>query len=104
MVQMTPEEFEEMRRKPDPESLSQVDKDIIGQTCRLEIPFRDVVKMRQAAELLRGYANLLDFYSRRGDLPARSILVHLRLEASMLNHKLRGTKGRGRPRNEETEN
>ena len=94
----TVEDALKRREIPDPESLSQIDREIIGETCRLEIPFRDVVKMRQAAELLRGYADLLDFYSRRGDLPARTILFHLRSEASALSKKLRDVRGRGRPR------
>jgi hypothetical protein len=94
---LTPEQVLDMRRKPDPEELSQVDKDIIGETCRLEIPFRDVYRMRQTAELLRGYADLLDFYSRRTDLPPRTILFTLRSEARILNRKLRETRGRGRP-------
>jgi hypothetical protein len=96
----TLEEGLSRKRVPDPEELSQVDKDIIGETCRLEIPFRDVYRMRQTAELLRGYADLLDFYSRRTDLPPRTILFHLRTEARVLNAKLRATRGRGRPKRE----
>lgn len=98
MVNITPEKVLEMRRKPDPNELSQVDRDIIGETCRLEIPFRDVYRMRQTAELLRGYADQLDFYSRRTDLPPRTILFHLRAEARVLNKALRETRGRGRPK------
>ena len=86
------------RRQPDPESLYEVDKDIIGQTCRLEIPFRDVHRMKQAADLLRGFAAELEFYAQRDDLPARTILFHLATQARALNKKLRDTRGAGRPR------
>lgn len=102
VLAVKPEEWDEMRRrKADPGSLSQVDRDIIGETCRLEIPFRDVYRMRQTAELLRGYADQLDFYSRRTDLPPRSILFHLRTEARLLNKKIRETRGPGRPSSED---
>jgi hypothetical protein len=94
MVKITPEEVMAMRRKPEPDELSQIDKDILGETCRLEIPFRDVARMKQTAELLRGYAEQLDFYSSRTDLPARTILFHLRTEARMLNKTLRDMRGR----------
>ena len=97
MVNVTPEQVMAMRRKPDPDELSQADRDIIGETCRLEIPFRDVHRMRQTAELLRGYADLLDSYSRRTDLPPRSVLFHLRSEARILNRQIRETRGPGRP-------
>ncbi len=94
MVNITPEEVMAMRKKPEPTELSQIDKDILGETCRLEIPFRDVARMRQTAELLRGYADQLDFYSGRTDLPARTVLFHLRTEARILNKALRETQGR----------
>lgn len=95
----TPEEVLAARKPPEPDELSQMDRDIIGETCRLEIPFRDIYRMRQTAELLRGYADMLDFYSQRADLPARTILVHLRSEARALNRALRETRGPGRPKN-----
>ena len=97
MVNITPEEVMAQRRKPEPDELSQIDKDILGETCRLEIPFRDVARMKQTAELLRGYADQLDFYSGRTDIPPRTILFHLRTEAQLLNRKIRETKGPGRP-------
>lgn len=96
MVNITPEEFMARKKAPDPNSLSQLDKDIIGETCRLEIPFRDVYAMRQTADLLRGYAEELDFYSRRTDLPARTILFHLRSQAKQLNYRLRELRGPAR--------
>lgn len=98
MVGTKEQAIEDMRKKRDPEELSQFDKDIIGATCRLEIPFRDKFKMRKTAELLRGYAEQLDNFSRRTDLPDRAILFFLREEARRINHELRGLRGRGRPK------
>lgn len=108
MVGPTYEEWLEERRAgltnaPESEELSDMDKDIIGGTCRLEIPFRDVYRMRQTAELLRGYADKLDFYSRRTDLPIRTILLTLKLEARALNKAIRETRSAGRPRRREEE-
>ncbi len=92
------EEEAELRKKRDPEELSEFDKGIIGQTCRLEIPFRDKFRMRKTAELLRGYADTLDNFSRRTDLPDRAILFFLREEARRINYEIKQTKGRGRPK------
>jgi hypothetical protein len=95
MVRITPEEVMAMRRKPEPDELSQIDRDIMGETCRLEIPFRDVARMKQTAELLRGYADVLDFYAGRADLPPRTILFHLRSEARQINKMLRNARPTG---------
>lgn len=98
VLAVKPEEWDEMRRKRDPEELSQFDKDIIGETCRIEIPFRDKFKMRKTAELLRGYADQLDNFSRRTDLPDRAILFFLREEARRISKELKELRGRGRPK------
>ena len=91
---------EELKRRdiPDPEIISGFSRSIIGETVRLEIPFRDVVSMRQAADLLRGLAEHFDFYSRQQNLPAQTILVHLAMATRNTNAKLREIRGRGRPK------
>lgn len=107
MVQIygsTPEEILAASRPAAPDELTQIDRDVIGETCRIQIPFRDVVKMRYVAEQLRAYADQLDFYSRRTDMPARSILFHLRTEARMLNRRIQDHKGPGRPRRDRESN
>ncbi len=98
MVNVTPEEVLEMRKRREPGELGQMDKDIIGETCRLEIPFRSTARMKQTADLLRGFAAQLDFYAERHDLPQRTVLFHLAFEARVLNRKLRDTRGAGRPK------
>jgi hypothetical protein len=45
--------------------------------------------MKQTAQLLRGYADQLDFYSGRTDLPARTILFHLRTILNVQRHLIR---------------
>lgn len=98
MVATEKEVIEAMRKKRDPEELSKFDQDIIGGTCRIEIPFRDKFKMRKTAELLRDYADQLDNFSHRTDLPDRAILFFLREEARRINRELKDLRGRGRPK------
>lgn len=74
--------------------LTDFDKKIIGAAVRIEIPFGDVYNMRRIADLLRGYAETLDVYSRRTDLPARSILNHLKMEAKAINYRIAEMSGR----------
>ncbi|MDI3304642.1 MAG: hypothetical protein QJR04_25170 [Burkholderia multivorans] len=95
MVNITPEEVMAQRRAQEArDRLTDFDKAIIGGATRIEIPFCDVVNMRRIADLLRGYANTLDVYSRRTDLPARSILLHLKMEAKVINNRIRQMTGK----------
>lgn len=91
---------EDMRKKKrDPEDLTAYDRAIIGgNSCRIEIPLRDKFLMRKVAEMLRGYAETLDNYSHRTDLPDRAILGYIRDEAKRINWVLRQSKPRGRPK------
>lgn len=93
MVGTNEEALAQRQREREAEVLSERDKDRIGETCRLEIPFRDKDRLRQTATLLRGYADLIDFYAGRDDLPERTILFALREEARILNRRI---KQRGR--------
>jgi hypothetical protein len=94
----TNEQVLEMRKKRDPEELSDFAKDIIGGTCRIEIPFRDKFKLRKAADLLRGYADTIENFTRRTDLPDRAILFYLREEARRINYLIKDARGPGRPK------
>jgi hypothetical protein len=94
MVGKVEEDFVEMAKQEKRfEELSDIDKLVIGQAVRIEIPFCDQYNMRRIAELLRGYAELLDFWSRRTDLPARVVLLHLRSEAKAMNKRVREITG-----------
>jgi hypothetical protein len=96
------EDFVEMAKQEKRfDELSDLDKMVIGQAVRIEIPFTDQYNMRRIADLLRGYAELLDLWSRRNDLPTRSVLVHLRSEAKAINSRIRDMCGtqRGKGRN-----
>ena len=89
------EDFVEMKKQQDRyDELSDLDKLVIGQAVRIEIPFTDQYNMRRIADLLRGYAEMLDFWSRRTDLPPRSVLMHLRGEAKLMNSRIRELTGR----------
>jgi hypothetical protein len=84
------EDFVEMKKQEKRfDELSDLDKMVIGQAVRIEIPFTDQYNMRRIADLLRGYAELLDLWSRRTDLPPRSVLMHLRGEAKLVNTRIR---------------
>ena len=93
------EDFLEMKRSEKHGSeLTELDRVVIGEAVRIEIPFTDQYNMRRIADLLRGYAEMLDFWSRRNDLPPRSVLSHLRGEAKLVNARIRDITGTKRGR------
>jgi len=95
----TNEQFAEMKhREKFGDGLSELDRMVIGEAVRIEIPFVDAFAMRRIADLLRGYAETIDFYSRRTDVPPRTILVHLRSEARAINARIREITGTRRRR------
>lgn len=93
------EDFLEMKRlRDDGHELTEHDRRVIGAAVRIEIPFTDQYNMRRIADLLKGYAETLDFWSRRNDLPPRAVLSHLRGEAVAMNYKIREMTGLKRGR------
>lgn len=90
MVKITPEEVLEQRQhQKNMADLTHHDLKVIGRSVRIEIPFTNTYNMREIAGLLRRYADQLDVYSHRTDLPQRSILMHLKWEAKAVNDKIR---------------
>jgi hypothetical protein len=72
------------------DELSDFDLDIVGRRCvRITIPVAAVEELRTVADLLRGYAAMIDVYSRRRDMPKRVAIHAVRLETTMLNGKIR---------------
>jgi hypothetical protein len=71
------------------EDLDEYDRKIIGTAVRLEIPFTSVYNMRRVAQVLIGYAEMLNNYSHRHDIKDRAILFHLKMEARRANRKIR---------------
>ena len=82
MVKITPEEVIRRRQleQASVDELNDLDRVIVGDVARLEVPLRSVVALRRVAEHLRGLASMLDQASRRDDLPARSVLFEVRMQ------------------------
>lgn len=98
MVQISPEEV--MRRRQleqqSVDELDGIDRQIVGDVARLDIPLRSVVTLRRVADHLRGLATMMDQVSRMDDRSARSVLFEVRMSVREVNRKLRALRGPGR--------
>ena len=77
------------RRRPQANELSEFDRKLIGSFIRIEIPMEDIYKLRQVADLLRGFADRIDNHTRRPDLPIRTILLEVKHEGSMTSRAIK---------------
>src|SRR6266851_3008792 len=101
MVQITPEEVEEMRKgRKRLEEMSQFDRDICGadQAKHLIIPMADVYNLRRIAGLMHGLASDLDVLSRRQDYTARTIILETRAAIDGCNRRIKEFTGKGKRR------
>lgn len=99
MVNISPEEVLR-RRKLEQQSVDEldgIDRAIVGDVARLDVPLRSVVALRRVADHLRGLATMMEQASRRDDIPARSVLFEVRMTVREVNRKLRVMRGPGRP-------
>lgn len=98
MVQISPEEVIRRRQleQQSVDELDGIDRAIVGDVARLDVPLRSVVTLRRVAEHLRGLATVMDQMSRRDDLVARTALFEVRMYVREVNHKLRALRGPGR--------
>jgi hypothetical protein len=99
MVQVTPEEFDAMRKgKARLEEMSEMDRAICGADTakHLIIPMCDIYNLRRIAGLLHGLASDLDNLSRRADLRARTIILEVRAEIDSCNKRIREMTGKGK--------
>ena len=85
----TIEQALDMKRRPQAHELTEYDLKQIGTFVRFEIPMTDMYKLRQVADLLRGFANLIDTQTRRTDLSVRTILVELKFDASLTASRIK---------------
>jgi len=101
MVQITPEEVIRRRQieQQSVDELDGIDRMVVGDVARLDIPLRSVVTLRRVADHLRGLASTFDHLSRRDDLVARSALFEARMITREVNRKLRALRG---PRRKQT--
>lgn len=74
MVKITPEEVIRRRQleQRSTDELDDLDRAIVGEVARLDVPLNSVVGLRRVAEHLRGLAETFDQLSRRDDLVART--------------------------------
>ncbi len=99
MVKITPEEVIRRRQleQAGTDELDGIDRTIVGDVARLDVPLRSVVALRRVADHLRGLASMMEQASHRDDLPARSVLFEVRMQVRAVNRKLRILRGPGRP-------
>lgn len=99
MVKITPEEVIRRRQleQRSTDELDDLDRAIVGEVARLDIPLNSVVGLRRVAEHLRGLASALDVLSKRDDLVARSVLFEARMTTREVNRRLRRMRPPGRP-------
>lgn len=99
MVKITPEEVIRRRQleQRSTDELDDLDRAIVGEVARLDIPLNSVVGLRRVAEHLRGLAAAFDTLSRRDDLVARSVLFEARMTTREVNRRLRRMRPPGRP-------
>ncbi len=100
MVKITPEEVIRRRQieQQSTDELDGIDRMIVGDVARLDIPLRSVVNLRRVADHLRGLATMMEQASHRDDLSARSTLFEVRMYVREVNRKFRAMRGPGRPR------
>lgn len=99
MVKITPEEVIRRRQleQQSVDELDGLDRAIVGDVARIDIPLRSVVALRRVADHLRGLATMMEQASKRDDIPARSVLFEVRMTVREVNRKLRSLRGPGRP-------
>ncbi len=100
MVKITPEEVIRRRQleQQTTDELDGLDRMIVGDVARLDVPLRSVVALRRVADHLRGLATMMEQASHRDDLSARSVLFEVRMQVRAVNAKLRSIRGPGRPK------
>ena len=81
-----PSPAEEMGFKP----MSQFDRTVLGnrRECRINIPVVSRYDLRVVADAIRGLATILDFESRRQDVPERSSLYRVQEECRLVNWRI----------------
>lgn len=95
MVQINETEWDKQRKRAKVESngLTQYDMELLGSAIRLEIPFTDPKLLVDIADMLRGFANSIEFTVQRDDLPLRARLQMLKSEATSINGRIRVARG-----------
>jgi hypothetical protein len=85
----TLDEALDMKRRPQKDELTDIDREHIGTFVRLEIPLTDIYKLRKVADILRGIADRIDHTTRRDDRSIKDILLRLKYELQTTGHRIR---------------
>lgn len=89
----TVDEYVEMARRPkDPERavLTQFDADLVGNYVRFDIPMLiPRHRFKEVADMLRGLANTIEFAAQRTDLPERTLLFEIKMQARGVRRRIR---------------
>jgi predicted transcriptional regulator len=79
------------------DELNEIDQQIVGTVCRIEIPMRSPSALLQVADLLRGLASQCEFTATNKDADVRLRMLSLMMYARQINKRMKKLKGRGRP-------
>lgn len=82
------------RRRTVTDKLSEYDREILGGSLRIDIPWTDPIAMRKIGELLIGLGTDFKAYSARGDLDDFAILSALRSKAVAARRRILETAGK----------
>jgi hypothetical protein len=79
MVMITPEEVMEMRRKSEPsDTLKPWNRDVVGDSARLDIPLDSPHLLRKVGPIIAGLAEHIKFTSQRTELSEFDILLSIK--------------------------
>ena len=74
-----------MLKPPMPEPLSERDRAMLGNHCRIKVPLASKLLLRDVADALRGLAQIMDLQSRLNETTEREALVRIQYEVRHTN-------------------
>lgn len=93
MVQMTPQEYEEMKRKENAPKTTSWQREVVGNSARIDIPLDDIYALRKIGPVLAGLAERITAIAHRHDIPEGDILMMLRYQISYTVREIRTLHG-----------
>lgn len=85
--------FEMKRRLNGDTGQDPVDRGIIGNSSRIDLPLRDRHILRKAAEHLRALGDTLDILTRRSESGETALLLQAKIDISRFNRAIRDIHG-----------
>lgn len=96
MVGTVEQALDLMRKKNVISAMSKQDREMLGVSGRLEIPWTDRYDMRRIADLVRGWCATVETYSRREDLDDSTILLKIKMDLYATQSRIRDLVGPNR--------